>query len=100
MTGTRDIDRREAAVAVSGLRKSYGQLEAVRGVTFEVRRDEIFALLGPNGAGKTTMIEILEGYRRRSLLRCAPLPLGAAHSGRLTQWCCEAVSSPGASPAS
>jgi ABC-2 type transport system ATP-binding protein len=56
----------EAAVAVSGLRKSYGQLEAVRGVTFEVRRGEIFALLGPNGAGKTTMLEILEGYRRRT----------------------------------
>ena len=54
------------AVAVSGLRKSYGDVEAVRGVTFEVGRGEIFALLGPNGAGKTTMIEILEGYRRRS----------------------------------
>ena len=63
---TRDADQREAAVAVSGLRKSYGHVEAVRGVTFEVRRGEIFALLGPNGAGKTTMIEILEGYRRRT----------------------------------
>ena len=48
-------------MAVSDLRKSYGDVEAVRGVTFEVRRGEIFALLGPNGAGKTTMIEILEG---------------------------------------
>jgi ABC-2 type transport system ATP-binding protein len=38
----------------------------VRGVTFEVRRGEIFALLGPNGAGKTTLIEILEGYRKRT----------------------------------
>jgi ABC-2 type transport system ATP-binding protein len=61
-----DIEQQDAAVAVSGLRKSYGQFEAVRGVTFEVQRGEIFALLGPNGAGKTTMIEILEGYRRRS----------------------------------
>ncbi len=56
----------EGAVAVSDLRKSYGDVEAVRGVTFEVRRREIFALLGPNGAGKTTMIEILEGYRPRT----------------------------------
>jgi ABC-2 type transport system ATP-binding protein len=61
-----DTDQQEAAVAVSGLRKSYGRFEAVRGVTFDVRRGEIFALLGPNGAGKTTMIEILEGYRPRS----------------------------------
>jgi ABC-2 type transport system ATP-binding protein len=57
---------REAAVIVSGVRKSYGPLAAVRGVSFEVRRGEIFALLGPNGAGKTTMIEILEGYRART----------------------------------
>jgi ABC-2 type transport system ATP-binding protein len=56
----------EKAVAVSGLRKSYDGVEAVRGVSFEVRRGEIFALLGPNGAGKTTVIEILEGYRPRS----------------------------------
>ena len=53
-------------MAVSDLRKSYGDVEAVRGVTFEVRRGEIFALLGPNGAGKTTVIEILEGYRPRT----------------------------------
>jgi ABC-2 type transport system ATP-binding protein len=41
-------------------------MDAVRGVSFEVRRGEIFALLGPNGAGKTTTIEILEGYRKRT----------------------------------
>jgi ABC-2 type transport system ATP-binding protein len=54
------------AVAVSGLRKSYGSLEAVRGIEFAVGKGEVFALLGPNGAGKTTTVEILEGYRKRS----------------------------------
>jgi ABC-2 type transport system ATP-binding protein len=53
------------AIAVRGLRKSYGALEAVRGIDFEVRRGEVFGFLGPNGAGKTTTVEILEGYRRR-----------------------------------
>jgi ABC-2 type transport system ATP-binding protein len=55
----------EAAIAVQGLRKSYGGRPAVDGVDLEVRRGEVFALLGPNGAGKTTTVEILEGYRRR-----------------------------------
>jgi ABC-2 type transport system ATP-binding protein len=54
-----------SAIAVRGLRKSYGALEAVSGIDFEVRRGEVFGLLGPNGAGKTTTVEILEGYRRR-----------------------------------
>jgi ABC-2 type transport system ATP-binding protein len=53
------------AVLVRGLVKSYGAVEAVRGVDLEIRAGEIFALLGPNGAGKTTTVEILEGYRRR-----------------------------------
>jgi len=56
---------RVAAIAVSDLRKSYGSLEAVKGVSFEVAPGEVFALLGPNGAGKTTTVEILEGYRPR-----------------------------------
>jgi ABC-2 type transport system ATP-binding protein len=55
-----------AAIEVRDLRKSYGPVEAVRGVSFEVERGEVFGLLGPNGAGKTTTVEILEGYRRRS----------------------------------
>jgi ABC-2 type transport system ATP-binding protein len=55
-----------AAIEVSDLRKSYGSLEAVRGISFEVDQGEIFGLLGPNGAGKTTTVEILEGYRERS----------------------------------
>jgi ABC-2 type transport system ATP-binding protein len=54
-----------SAIAVRGLRKSYGELEAVRGVDFEIEQGEVFGLLGPNGAGKTTTVEILEGYRRR-----------------------------------
>ena len=53
------------AITVRGLRKSYGALEAVRGISFEVERGEVFGLLGPNGAGKTTTVEILEGYRKR-----------------------------------
>ena len=53
------------AISVRGLRKSYGALEAVRGVDFEIQEGEVFGLLGPNGAGKTTTVEILEGYRRR-----------------------------------
>ena len=54
------------AVAVRNLAKSYGDKQAVRDVSFEVEKGEVFALLGPNGAGKTTTIEILEGFRERS----------------------------------
>jgi ABC-2 type transport system ATP-binding protein len=54
------------AIEVRGLRKRYGDLEAVRGVDFSVPRGEVFGLLGPNGAGKTTTVEILEGYRERT----------------------------------
>jgi ABC-2 type transport system ATP-binding protein len=53
-------------IEVNDLRKSYGDVEAVRGVSFSVERGEVFGLLGPNGAGKTTTVEILEGYRHRS----------------------------------
>jgi ABC-2 type transport system ATP-binding protein len=54
-----------SAISVRGLRKTYGDLEAVRGVDFEIEQGEVFGLLGPNGAGKTTTVEILEGYRTR-----------------------------------
>jgi ABC-2 type transport system ATP-binding protein len=54
------------AIEVRGLRKRYGEHEAVRGIDFAVGRGEVFGLLGPNGAGKTTTVEILEGYRERS----------------------------------
>ena len=54
------------AVSVEHLSKSYGDTVAVRDVSFEVNKGEVFALLGPNGAGKTTTVEILEGFRERS----------------------------------
>ena len=53
------------AIRVRGLRKRYGDVEAVRGIDVTVRTGEIFAFLGPNGAGKTTTVEMLEGYRHR-----------------------------------
>jgi ABC-2 type transport system ATP-binding protein len=53
------------AVQVEGLAKSYGDVQAVRGIDFRIASGEVFALLGPNGAGKTTTVEILEGYRER-----------------------------------
>ncbi len=56
----------DAAIHVEGLRKSYGDFEAVRGIDFDVAQGEVFGLLGPNGAGKTTTVEILEGLRPRS----------------------------------
>ncbi len=56
----------ERVIEVEGLRKSYGGVEAVRGIDLHVDRGEVFALLGPNGAGKTTTVEILEGFRGRS----------------------------------
>jgi ABC-2 type transport system ATP-binding protein len=56
----------ERVIEIAGLRKSYGDVEAVRGVDLHVDRGEVVALLGPNGAGKTTITEILEGFRERS----------------------------------
>ncbi|HMD83249.1 MAG TPA: ABC transporter ATP-binding protein [Terriglobia bacterium] len=58
-------DSNSAVVRVEGLRKRYGDLEALRGISFEIKAGEVFGLLGPNGAGKTTAIEILEGLRQR-----------------------------------
>jgi ABC-2 type transport system ATP-binding protein len=56
----------QSAIEIKGLRKAYGDVEAVRDVSFSVATGEVFCLLGPNGAGKTTTTEILEGYRSRS----------------------------------
>ncbi len=55
----------DPVISIKGLRKRYGDVEAVRGIDLEVQPGEIFAFLGPNGAGKTTTVEILEGYRKR-----------------------------------
>jgi ABC-2 type transport system ATP-binding protein len=54
------------AISVHGLKKSYGEVHAVKGIDFEIQPGEVFGLLGPNGAGKTTAVEILEGLRPRS----------------------------------
>jgi ABC-2 type transport system ATP-binding protein len=72
------------AVLVADLRKSYGEHEALRGVSFEIREGEVFSLLGPNGAGKTTTIEILEGYRRRDGGTVSVLGVDPAQAPR--QW--------------
>jgi ABC-2 type transport system ATP-binding protein len=56
----------QTAIEIDGLRKAYGEVEAVRGISFSVAVGEVFCLLGPNGAGKTTTTEILEGYRART----------------------------------
>src|SRR5579863_10128360 len=56
----------ESAIEVRGLKKSYGDFQAVRGIDFDVAPGEVFGLLGPNGAGKTTTVEILEGLRPRT----------------------------------
>jgi ABC-2 type transport system ATP-binding protein len=70
------------AIVVDGLRKSYGAVEAVRGVSFMVEEGEVFGLLGPNGAGKTTIIEILEGYRTRDAGDVTVLGIDPHHGGR------------------
>ncbi len=66
MTNAQETLAREWAIDVRNLRKSYGSIEAVRGVDLQVATGEVFALLGPNGAGKTTIVEILEGHRSKS----------------------------------
>lgn len=55
----------ELIVEVSNLRKTYGEIEALKGISFEVKKGEIFTLIGPNGAGKTTTLEIIEGLRKK-----------------------------------
>ena len=60
------MEGQPSAIEVAGLCKDYGRVHAVEGVSFRVRRGEIYALLGPNGAGKTTIVEILEGHRKRT----------------------------------
>jgi ABC-2 type transport system ATP-binding protein len=71
-----------SAIVVRDLRKSYGGVEALLGIDFEVARGEVFGLLGPNGAGKTTTVEILEGYRRRDGGTAEVLGFDPATGGR------------------
>jgi ABC-2 type transport system ATP-binding protein len=76
------------AIQVEGLSKSYGTVQAVAEVSFEVENGEVFALLGPNGAGKTTTVEILEGFRHRDRGRVRVLdtdPDNSAHNRRFRQ---------------
>ena len=72
----------DSVISIRGLRKSYGEFEAVRGIDLEVKAGEVFAFLGPNGAGKTTTAEILEGYRERSGGEVAVLGEDPKQAGR------------------
>ncbi|MGA8459275.1 MAG: ABC transporter ATP-binding protein, partial [Streptosporangiaceae bacterium] len=77
-----------ATISVRDLRKSYGKVKAVDGVSFEVQRGEFFGILGPNGAGKTTTLEIVEGLRQAdggtvSVLGLAPWPRNPALPPRI-----------------
>ncbi len=67
-------------IRVRDLHKSYGQLHAVDGVSFEVERGEVFGLLGPNGAGKTTTVEVLEGLRKPDSGEVSVLGVDAVHA--------------------
>ncbi|HSK91195.1 MAG TPA: ABC transporter ATP-binding protein [Euzebyales bacterium] len=71
-----------SAIVVEGLRKQYGQLAAVDGLSFEVADGEVFCVLGPNGAGKTTTVEILEGHRDRTEGRVEVLGYDPRSGGR------------------
>jgi ABC-2 type transport system ATP-binding protein len=71
----------DAVITVRGLRKRYGDMEAVAGIDLEIQKGEIFAFLGPNGAGKTTTVEILEGFRRRTDGDVRVLGVDPQHAG-------------------
>lgn len=72
----------ETAIQVTGLRKAYGDLNAVDGLDLTITSGEIFAILGPNGAGKSTTVEILEGFRKRSAGDVRVLGIDPAHPTR------------------
>jgi ABC-2 type transport system ATP-binding protein len=69
-------------IEVRDLRKAYGPLEAVRGVSLEIEEGEVYALLGHNGAGKSTIVEILEGHRTRDSGEVRVLGVDPADAGR------------------
>jgi ABC-2 type transport system ATP-binding protein len=72
----------ETVISVEDLRKSYGDIQRIHGITFDVRHGEILGFLGTNGAGKTTTIEILEGYRSRNEGHVSVLGVDPAHATR------------------
>ncbi len=72
----------EPAVRVRGLRKRYGDVDAVDGVDLDIETGEVFALLGPNGAGKSTTVEILEGHRKRTGGEVSVLGVDPGHPTR------------------
>jgi ABC-2 type transport system ATP-binding protein len=71
----------ERVIEIKGLSKSYGDVEAVKGIDLHVERGEVFAMLGPNGAGKTTTTEILEGFRHRTSGEASVLGFDPADGG-------------------
>lgn len=81
-TGGMSPGHQEAVISVAGLRKRYGNVEAVRGIDLTVFDGEVFAFLGPNGAGKTTTVEMLEGYRPRTAGEVRVLGHDPAHPTR------------------
>jgi len=80
-----DSTTAEAVLSVRDLRKSYGRVNAVDGVSFEVHRGETFGILGPNGAGKTTTLEIIEGLRKPDSGHVEFLGIDAVKSRRRVQ---------------
>ena len=84
-------------IEVTDLTKSYGNVHAVRGVSFSVDEGECLAVLGPNGAGKTTTVEILEGYRTRDSGAVTVLGMDPAHGGtelrQRSASCCRSAAS-------
>jgi ABC-2 type transport system ATP-binding protein len=80
----RSLAAMETAIRVHGLKRSFGDVEAVAGVDLEVGHGEIFAFLGPNGAGKTTTIEILEGFGERDAGEVSVLGVDPATAG--SEW--------------
>jgi ABC-type uncharacterized transport system ATPase subunit len=81
-TGGTGLTASEKTVVVEGLGKSFGEVRAVRGISFEVGRGEVVALLGPNGAGKTTTVDMLSTLTKPS----SPSRARAPRASRATTW--------------